>query len=34
MDWTDQSSNVAYDGGAAQLYGEDSWKSLLLQPVM
>ena len=34
--WTDQSSkaNVVYDGGAAQLYGEDSWKSLLLQPVM
>ena len=34
--WTDQSSSptVAYDGGAAELYGEDSWKSLLLQPVM
>jgi phospholipid/cholesterol/gamma-HCH transport system substrate-binding protein len=34
--WNDQASasNVAYDGGAAQLYGEDSWKSLLLQPVM
>jgi phospholipid/cholesterol/gamma-HCH transport system substrate-binding protein len=34
--WADQgsSSRVAYDGGAAQLYGEDSWKSLLLQPVM
>ncbi|RNL81051.1 MCE family protein [Nocardioides marmorisolisilvae] len=33
--WTDQtpSSNVVYDGGAAQLYGGDSWKSLLLQPV-
>jgi phospholipid/cholesterol/gamma-HCH transport system substrate-binding protein len=34
--WNDQAStsNVVYDGGAAQLYGEDSWKSLLLQPVM
>ena len=34
--WTDQSSSpsVAYDGGAARLYGEDSWKSLLLLPVM
>jgi phospholipid/cholesterol/gamma-HCH transport system substrate-binding protein len=34
--WNDQdpAANVVYDGGAAQLYGEDSWKSLLLQPVM
>ena len=34
--WNDQAStpDVVYDGGAAQLYGEDSWKSLLLQPVM
>ena len=34
--WSAQTSksNVVYDGGAAQLYGEDSWKSLLLQPVM
>ncbi|HEY0902676.1 MAG TPA: MlaD family protein [Marmoricola sp.] len=34
--WTDQgsSASVVYDGGAAQLFGEDSWKSLLLQPVM
>jgi len=34
--WTDQtpSANVVYDGGAAQLFGENSWKSLLLQPVM
>jgi phospholipid/cholesterol/gamma-HCH transport system substrate-binding protein len=34
--WTDQQpqQNVVYDGGAAQLYGEDSWKTLLLQPVM
>jgi phospholipid/cholesterol/gamma-HCH transport system substrate-binding protein len=34
--WSDQSSasTVAYDGGAARLFGEDSWKSLLLQPVM
>ena len=23
---------VAYDGGAAQLFGEDSWKWMLLQP--
>jgi phospholipid/cholesterol/gamma-HCH transport system substrate-binding protein len=36
MSWDDQASSphVAYDGGAAALYGEDSWKSLLLQPVM
>jgi phospholipid/cholesterol/gamma-HCH transport system substrate-binding protein len=34
--WTDQQpqQNVVYDGGAAQLFGEDSWKTLLLQPVM
>ncbi|MFL6159577.1 MAG: MCE family protein [Marmoricola sp.] len=34
--WTDQASpsNVVYDGGAAQVFGEDSWKSLLLQPAM
>jgi phospholipid/cholesterol/gamma-HCH transport system substrate-binding protein len=34
--WNDQepATNVVYDGGAAQLYGEDSWKSLLLLPVM
>jgi len=33
--WTDQAprDHVVYDGGAAQLYGGDSWKSLLLQPV-
>jgi phospholipid/cholesterol/gamma-HCH transport system substrate-binding protein len=32
--WSDQdpSAKIAYDGGAAQLYGADSWKSLLLQP--
>ena len=32
--WADQdaSANIAYDGGAAQLYGADSWKSMLLQP--
>ena len=32
--WADQdtSAKIAYDGGAAQLYGDDSWKSLLLQP--
>ena len=34
--WNDRapSTNVVYDGGAAQLFGEDSWKSLLLQPAM
>ena len=26
------SAHVAYDGGAAQLFGEDSWKWMLLQP--
>lgn len=32
--WADQddSAKIAYDGGAAQLLGEDSWKSLLLKP--
>jgi len=32
--WSDQdaSARVAYDGGAAQLFGEDSWKWMLLQP--
>jgi phospholipid/cholesterol/gamma-HCH transport system substrate-binding protein len=33
--WGDQSSagnNIAYDGGAAQLFGDDSWKWMLLQP--
>ena len=32
--WSDQdpSANIAYDGGAAQLYGADSWTSMLLQP--
>ena len=32
--WADQdpSANIAYDGGAAQLFGEDSWKWMLLQP--
>ncbi|MGY2873212.1 phospholipid/cholesterol/gamma-HCH transport system substrate-binding protein [Marmoricola sp. URHA0025 HA25] len=36
MTWNDQASasNVVYDGGAARVFGEDSWKSLLLQPVM
>jgi phospholipid/cholesterol/gamma-HCH transport system substrate-binding protein len=34
--WADQdtSAKVAYDGGAAQLYGDDSWKSLFLQPAL
>ncbi len=32
--WSDQdtSARIAYDGGAAQLFGEDSWKWMLLQP--
>jgi phospholipid/cholesterol/gamma-HCH transport system substrate-binding protein len=34
--WADQdtSAKIAYDGGAAQLLGDDSWKQLLLQPSM
>lgn len=34
--WADQdtSAKIAYDGGAAQLFGDDSWKSLLLSPSM
>ena len=34
--WNDQTSapGVVYDGGAARTFGEDSWASLLLQPVM
>jgi phospholipid/cholesterol/gamma-HCH transport system substrate-binding protein len=32
MTW-DASAPVAYDGGAAALYGQDSWKSLLWGPV-
>jgi phospholipid/cholesterol/gamma-HCH transport system substrate-binding protein len=32
--WADQdtSAKIAYDGGAAKLFGEDSWKWMLLQP--
>ncbi len=32
--WSGQSraDNIAYDGGAAQLFGDDSWKWMLLQP--
>ena len=32
--WADQdhSPEIAYDGGAEQLYGADSWKSLFLSP--
>jgi phospholipid/cholesterol/gamma-HCH transport system substrate-binding protein len=33
LTWTDTSAQVAYDGGAAALYGHDSWKSLLWAPV-
>ena len=34
--WADQdtSAKIAYDGGAAQLFGEDSWKWMLLQPAL
>jgi phospholipid/cholesterol/gamma-HCH transport system substrate-binding protein len=32
--WADQGGQVAYDGGAAALYGDDSWKSLLLHPLL
>ncbi|MBO9522904.1 MAG: MCE family protein [Nocardioidaceae bacterium] len=34
--WNDQASSdhVVYDGGAAELFGEDTWQSLLLQPTM
>ncbi len=34
--WSDQdtSAKIAYDGGAAQLYGQDSWKWMLLQPAL
>jgi phospholipid/cholesterol/gamma-HCH transport system substrate-binding protein len=34
LTWDDQGDRVAYDGGAAALYGEDSWKSLLLHPLL
>ncbi|RNM13732.1 hypothetical protein EFL26_12190 [Nocardioides pocheonensis] len=34
LSWGDDGSRVAYDGGAAALYGDDSWKSLLLQPLL
>ena len=30
----DAGAPIAYDGGAAQLFGKDSWKYLLLQPSM
>ena len=34
VSWGDQGSRakIAYDGGAAQLFGDDSWKYMLLQP--
>jgi phospholipid/cholesterol/gamma-HCH transport system substrate-binding protein len=34
LTWDDQADRVAYDGGAAALYGDDSWKSLLLHPLL
>jgi phospholipid/cholesterol/gamma-HCH transport system substrate-binding protein len=35
LTWSDQETagNVVYDGGAERVYGADSWKSLLLQPL-
>ncbi|MGY2874154.1 phospholipid/cholesterol/gamma-HCH transport system substrate-binding protein [Marmoricola sp. URHA0025 HA25] len=33
LTWSDTGNKVAYDGGAAALYGSDSWKSLLWAPV-
>jgi phospholipid/cholesterol/gamma-HCH transport system substrate-binding protein len=32
--WGDSGGQVVYDGGAASLYGHDSWKTLLWSPVM
>jgi phospholipid/cholesterol/gamma-HCH transport system substrate-binding protein len=32
--WSDSPGQVVYDGGAAGLYGHDSWKTLLWSPVM
>ncbi len=34
--WADQdtSATIAYDGGAAKLFGDESWKWMLLQPTM
>jgi phospholipid/cholesterol/gamma-HCH transport system substrate-binding protein len=34
VDWSDQDTRpqIAYDGGAADVFGEDSWKWMLLQP--
>jgi phospholipid/cholesterol/gamma-HCH transport system substrate-binding protein len=34
--WSDQdtSAKIAYDGGAAQLLGDESWTQLLLQPAL
>lgn len=36
VDWSDQTSTprIAYDGGAAQLFGQDSWKWMMLAPSM
>ena len=34
LTWGDQTARVAYDGGAAALYGDDSWKSLLMNPLL
>ena len=36
LTWADQdhSAKIAYDGGAAKLFGGDSWKWMLLQPSM
>jgi hypothetical protein len=29
---TEPKAHVAYDGGGAQLFGDDSWKWMLFQP--
>jgi phospholipid/cholesterol/gamma-HCH transport system substrate-binding protein len=35
LTWNDQpSANVVYDGGAERIYGDESWKSLLLGPLV
>jgi phospholipid/cholesterol/gamma-HCH transport system substrate-binding protein len=34
LSWGDSAGQVVYDGGAAGLYGHDSWKTLLWSPVM
>ena len=33
LSWDDRTDPVVYDGGAASIYGEDSWQSLLWGPL-